>query len=149
MTLKRRLVATSTAGIILATSSLAFSQKSTTVPRQNSIRMELNPRVTLLHPQAILGDTEMLGFGKLLIRKVSRERGVLTRHTSTSAQGTILERQSLHVTETLIVVCVHLYRDVSLSLAIGTHSSLSARHTQFPLDEGSVKHRNPSTGRGG
>ncbi len=30
MTLKRRLVATSTAGIILATSSLAFSQKSTT-----------------------------------------------------------------------------------------------------------------------
>src|SRR6266851_10312821 len=51
------------------------------VPRQNSIRMELNPRVTLLHPQAILGETGMLRFGKLLIRKVPRERGVLTRDT--------------------------------------------------------------------
>ncbi len=50
--------------------------------------MELNPRVTLLHPQAILGDTKMLGFGKLLIRKVSRERGVLTRHKFFSLQGT-------------------------------------------------------------
>src|SRR5258708_5889521 len=49
------------------------------VPRQNSIRMELNPRVTLLHPQAILGETGMLRFGKLLIRKLPRERGVLTR----------------------------------------------------------------------
>src|SRR5229473_2125201 len=51
------------------------------VPRQNSIRMELNPRVTLLHPQAILGGTGRLRFGKLLIRKVPRERGVLTRDT--------------------------------------------------------------------
>ena len=53
--------------------------KDKAVPRQNSIRMELNPRVTLLHPQAILGETGMLRFGKLLIRKVPRERGVLTR----------------------------------------------------------------------
>src|SRR5258707_8796155 len=44
--------------------------------------MELNPRLTLLHPQAILGETGMLRFGKLLIRKVPRERGVLTRDRS-------------------------------------------------------------------
>ena len=40
------------------------------------------PRVTLLHPHhppGHLGEMGMLRFGKLLIRKVARERGVLTR----------------------------------------------------------------------
>jgi hypothetical protein len=45
---------------------------------------KLAPRVTLLHaqwPQASLENTGMVAFGKLLIRKVARERGVLTRDT--------------------------------------------------------------------
>ena len=63
---------------------MKIAEDNAPVPRQNSIRMELNPRVTLLHPQAILGETGMLPFGKLLIRKVPRERGVLTRDNDIS-----------------------------------------------------------------
>ncbi len=39
------------------------------------------------HPQAILGETGMLRFGKLLIRKVPRERGVLTRDNAHRLHG--------------------------------------------------------------